>query len=172
MIDWEKLRKPALKRNQPTMREKFEKAHGERVAAEQQQALVKAQEPLLKSVLLDYLVNRKPIEVLHPFQNATESLGGITRDEEDDGFYQVQKSETSAFTKFEETMETIPRGEKLVFKSMDKTLQQWIFKGLESKKEYAIYYNPVILFREQQIKNPGFYGLLYATDLTNQITGE
>ena len=128
-------------------------------------------EPVLRQALLKAMVGREPIRVLHPIQNPTESFGGLQKGEEDDGFYGASPSSENAVLtkKFEEVMETIPAGTELVFKSFDKQLSQFIFKG-SNGHDYAIYDRSVIMFRETQIENPGLYGLLFNTSLTDALS--
>lgn len=128
-------------------------------------------EPLLKNFLLDHMVNRKPIKVLAPISNPTEGLPGQNLDDDDDGFYNTSPSsslEKSANARFEEMMETIPVGTELTYKSWDKTMGQWLFKG-SNGKDYAIYDKNVILYKGNAIENPGFYGLLFSTSLVNML---
>jgi hypothetical protein len=61
-------------------------------------------------------------------------------------------------------METVPAGIDLIFKSWDKQLGQWIFKG-SNGQEYAIYEKSMVGFQGQVIQNPGLFGLLYNTDI-------
>ena len=152
-----------------SFRDLVQKSMAKQEAAAEHQALMKAEEPLRKSKLLERMVNRQPIKVMGPIKNPTESIGGIQMDEEDDGFYaNVRKSgdpsERTANSSFVEVMEVIPAGTELTFHHLNKTLNQWIFKS-QKGKEYAIYTSPVVVFQGKQIQNPGFWGLLYSTDL-------
>lgn len=157
-----------------TGKELFAKAHAERERAEAALAQRHAVEPVLRKALLDHMVNRKPIQVLHPINNPTESIGGLAKsqDDEDDGFYQnsgpSRSQEAAMNSKFEEVMETIPAGTSLVFKSWDKQLDQWIFKSANGR-EYAVYTKGVIIFKGNSIENPGLYGLLFNTDIKSVI---
>lgn len=141
-------------------------------AAKQQMEIMKAEEPMRKSQLLTRMVNRESIRVTAGFQNPTESLGGIQTDEEDDGFYSNTRksgdgSERTANSSFQEVMEYIPNGVELTFKNLNKTLNQWVFKG-SNGKEYAIYTSPTVIFQGRTIPNPGFWGLLYKTDILGE----
>lgn len=157
-----------------TGKQMFQKAYARMEAQEQQENLRKSIEPHLRQMLLDHMINRKPLKVLMPFQNPTETLGGIAVDEEDDGFYaNISKSADSAQrtakATFETVMETVPNGIELVFKSLDKQLGQWLFKG-SNGRDYAIYDHENIRWdKDQIIKNPGFFGLLYNTHLRQEL---
>lgn len=179
-LDWSKVAstlgfddKRRKAQGQDTYRERVQKSlasYEESMAAEE---FRKSQEPLLKSVLLDHMVNRKPITVMKSIHNPTESLGGVVDNgEEDDGFYynpgRGDKAQSTANAKFQEVMETIPAGTQLVFKSMDKVMGQWIFKG-SNGREYAVYDKPTVMFQGQSIQNPGFFGLLYNTHLIHEL---
>lgn len=156
-----------------TGKELFAKAHAERERAEAALALRAHVEPLLRKALADHMINRKPIQVLYPINNPTESLGGLAKSQDDDdGFYQNSGSsrtqEAAASAKYEEVLETIPAGTSLVFKSWDKQLDQWIFKSANGR-EYAVYTKGVIIFKGNSIENPGLYGLLFNTDIKSVI---
>lgn len=155
-----------------TGRELFKKAFDNMQKAQEAIARRQEVEPLLKNFLIDHMVNRKPIQVMHPITNPTEAIPGLAKSEDDDGFYNTSPSmssaERSANARFEETMETIPRGIELVYKSWDKQLGQWLFKG-SNGKEYAIYDKSVIIYKGSAIENPGFYGLLFSTNLVDLL---
>src|SRR5581483_6699144 len=142
-------------------------AKGLETLRKSQEALKRRQEiePILKSLLVDHMVNRRPIKVENPIQNPTETLGGLQKGEEDDGFYHSGASPNSEnLGSFQEVMETIPAGTELVFKAWDKQMGQWIFKS-NNGNEYAIYEKSVIIFNGNAIENPGLYGLLFNTHL-------
>lgn len=156
-----------------TMRQSFQKAHAQLEKTQQLQARRKELEPILKSKLINYMVSREPIKVLFPIQNPTESLGGLTKADEEDGFYANTSASAAAGGKtasssFEEVMEVIPAGIELVYKSMDKTLGQFLFKG-SNGVEYAIYDKNVILFKGSAMENPGLFGLLFHTNLVDSL---
>jgi hypothetical protein len=167
-LDWNLVRTPSARELQPTYRQKVE----EQLAAARQQEenarLFKSHTEALKPMLLDSLVNRKPLKVLAPIHNATETMGGITKSEEDDGFYNSSPSESSINATFQEVIETIPTGIELVLKSLNKNLSQWIFKG-SNGQEYAVYYTPTIMFRDKVIENPALLGLLHNTNLKQEL---
>lgn len=156
-----------------TGKELFAKAHERMRKAEEAVARRAEIEPVLRENLFKHMVNRLPITVQQPINNPTETLGGLNKSEEDDGFYHSSPSksaESAASVKFEETLETIPQGTVLVFKSWDKQLGQYIFKSTKGH-EYAIYDKSVIIYKGSSIENPGLFGLLFNTDLVS-ILGE
>lgn len=150
-----------------TGRELFAKAHEtlrKNQEAKDQRAAV---EPILRKNLLKHMVSRLPITVMVPIQNPTESIGGVSKSEDDDGFYaNTRKGQQSEKVSFEETMETIPAGTDLVFKAWDKQLGQWIFKG-SNGQEYAIYDKSVIMYKGGAIENPGLFGLLFNSSVAD-----
>ena len=158
-----------------TGKELFAKAHETLQKAEDNATLTKAMEPILKAKLVEYMMARKPLTVLAPFHNPTEALNGIQKsevEEEDDFYYSGGQSRdpstSTASATFQEVMETIPAGTELVFKSLDKQLGQFIFKG-SNGHEYAIYTQPEVMFQNSTIKNPGYFGLLFNTQLRNEL---
>lgn len=157
------------KHGQKTYRQLTQESLVKHEAQIQAEELRKSQEPLLKNELVVRMVNRQPIKVLAPFHNPTETLGGIAKggDDEDDFYYSGGRSASenaTANATFQEVMETVPAGIELIFKSWDKQLGQWIFKG-SNGREYAIYEKPQVAFQNQVIHNPGLIGLLYNTDI-------
>lgn len=159
-------------------REHLQEAHKREAQAEQDAALTKAMEPHLKAVLLEFCVSKRPILVKAAFANPTEKLGGLTKslvegqDDEDDGFYynggKQAENPTSFNASFQEVMETIPAGTELIFKSYDKHLDKMVFRA-KTGAEVEIYTKPLVLFQGNQIKNPGYYGLLYQTNVREAL---
>jgi len=147
-----------------TGKELFAKAVDNMKKAEQMQAWRQENDPILKSVLVQFMASRTPIKVLSPIQNPTETLGGLTKSEEDDGFYAKPTNSSAAPAQFVEVMETIPAGIDLVYKAWDTQLGQWLFKG-SNGQEYAIYDKSVIMFDGSSMENPGLLGLLYNTNI-------
>lgn len=159
-----------------TGREMFAKAYENLQKSEEALARRQVVEPLLRNALLAAMVSRVPITVTQPINNPTESLGGIQKggfDDDDDGFYNSTPNHEAnaiaqANVKFEEVMEMIPPGTQLMFKSRDPQLGQLVFRG-SNGREYSIYEHSQIMFKGSQIENPGLYGLLFATNLIDQI---
>lgn len=151
-----------------TCKELFQKAYKQLQEQEQTEALIKAKEPILKERLLAAMLTKTPITVTKSFNNPTETIGGLSKSEDDDGFYQSASSKQSENAQFKITMETVPAGEELVFKSWLKTLGQFIFKG-KSGREYAIYEKSDIIYNDRVIKNPGLFGLLFNTNLNENL---
>lgn len=164
----------------PTGKEAFAKAYEEqdRQAA---LALRKAEVlPILKNELIKSMLNQTPIKVMAPIQNYTEGFNGATsaNSEDDDGFYNsspAASAEAILKARFQETIETIPRGIELIFKSWDRNLGQWIFKG-SNGREYAIYDKMTIMVGDaphsRAVENPGLYGLLFQTSLADILSNE
>ena len=159
-FDDERRKKLGLK----TGKQMFSEAHANMKKSEEAAQWRADVEPMLKAELIQHMVNRKEITVMLPINNPTEGIPGQGEDD-DDGFYNMSKS--SSITGFEEIMEVIPAGTKLQFHSWDKVLGQWIFKS--ENKEYAIYDKPLIMFQQKQLENPGFFGLLYNTNIRQII---
>jgi len=179
MIDWDGLDKSNVfderrkRLGMKTGRQLFEEAH-DRIAKAEAHAAERAQrEPILKAELVKLMSSRTPIQVFNPIKNPTEGLPGQNESEDDDGFYSNMSKSASgtANAKFVEMMETIPAGTELIYKSWDKTLGQWIFKG-SNGKEYAIYDRSIIMFQNRSIENPGLFGLLYNTNVRNVLEGK
>jgi hypothetical protein len=176
LIDWDAIRVPLdfnkakkARGEYSSYRELVAKSQEMMVKAQQAQELRKAQELELKPKLIDRLVNRTPITVMRSFQNPTETANGMVNDEEDDGFYTVVKSSNNGSgIRFQEVMETIPAGEVLQFKTLEKTLGQLIFKS-KSGREYCIYKDPTVMFQGQTIDNPAYWGLIFNCDLNKEI---
>lgn len=173
VLDWSKTATPSFFEQRETYRGRVQEQIKKAKVMAEEQALIKAQEPSLRKALLNCMLTKAPITIMRAFQNPTETLGGLVqKSDDDDGFYHNSGSgddaQRTANAKFEEVMETIPTGEEIVFKCMEKTLQQWIFLG-KSGREYAIYFNPDILFKGNWIKNPGLFGLLYNTDVNRKM---
>lgn len=170
ILDWNSIRtdnlgikKPKVYGGAGSYREAIQKSYEAEEQALLEKSLRKAKEEELKPKLLKRLINREPIHILKSFPNLTESLGGQTQDEEDDGFYQVIKSASSG-AKFMEVVETIPEGEVLVYKGQDKTLRQLIFKGKHGR-DYLIYQDPIVAFQGKEVENPGLTGLILNSDI-------
>lgn len=158
--------------NSPTMRESFQKAYANLENVQAHQNKKNELLPLLKSRLLSALTSKAPIRVLSRISNPTETLGGLVKSEEDDGFYsngrKAMDGSQTASASFQEAMEVIPAGIDLVFKSLDKTLDQFIFSG-SNGEEYAIYTKDAIIFKGSTMENPGLYGLLFHTSLAKDL---
>jgi hypothetical protein len=175
-IDWNKYYKGGFDdrrrkaHGQMTSKELFQKAHERLEAQENQQDFLKKAMPILKQELIKAMTSKTPIILKANIQNATETLGGLTKSEEDDGFYASKPSQSQNIGSFQEVMETIPAGTALTFKHLNKSLDQFIFLG-DNGEEYAIYTKDRILFQNQPIDNPGLYGLLFNSSLADVLSG-
>ncbi|RLG44956.1 MAG: hypothetical protein DRN81_03220 [Thermoproteota archaeon] len=156
-INWNKIAKVNFdddrraKHGQTTGRQLFEKIHDDLAKAKQAHAQRAEVEPFLRKSLLDHMVNRKPITVLVPIQTPSEVL---------------VKSDWGA--EYQEQMITIPVGTILTYVTLEKSLGQWIFEN-QKGEEVTIYNTPTITFGKNPMQNPGFYGLLFNTNLINEI---
>lgn len=180
-LDWSKIATVNFDDNrrkfnkQTTGKELFAKAYADLKKSEDLLAQRKEIEPILKKALLEHMVNHTPIKVMQPINNPTETVGGLNKseNEEEDNFYynggRSNEQNQSLNVKFEETMEVIPPGVELVYKAWDRQLNQWLFKG-SNGQEYAIYEKPVIIFQGQAIENPGLFGLLFNTSITEVLS--
>lgn len=184
ILDWNKIEDTTSfddqrrkKVGQTTFKELMENAYRRDDEQKAHQDLVKSQEPFLRNGLLKCMINRTPLRVLTAFMNPTESMSGQdTQDEIEDSFWNgvsandpIKKAERMASSRFEEVMETIPAGAELMFKSWNKTLGQWVFVDQNTDREFAIYDKPNVMFQNAQIRNPGFYGLLFNTHLVQEL---
>ncbi len=142
-IDWSQTFKPAIpditsgKGAQSTyrnMKERFQKAHEELQVQEKIQSEFAEKLPMLKSLLAVRLSERTPLKVMRPLVYTTEALGGA--DEEDDGFYNMNKSQENA--KFQSVRKQIPVGTELTFMNLEKSLNQLWFRTNEGE-EVGIY---------------------------------
>ena len=99
--------------------------------AEQEAAqnyLQKAMGPMV--ALLEYkLRHREPLVVMRPLRYQTSELDG----DQDDGFYKSR----SANPKFKDTVRTILPGTQLMLKSLDMSLQEFVFEDAMGK-EHAL----------------------------------
>ena len=83
--------------------------------------------------LLDYkLRNGEPLIVMRPLRYQTSELEGS---EENDGFYAVKKSDSQP--KFKDVIKMIMPGTRLMLKSLDMTLQEFVFED-GAGKEHAV----------------------------------
>lgn len=116
-----------------SMKDSFKKSYEQ--LFEQQKAeetLAKAM-PVMNNILVDRMVNRRPLIVMRPLPYTTESLGG---DEEDDGFYNNSiKGENATFKSI---TKVLPVGTQLTFIQLEKSMNQMWFKT-QSGEEIGIY---------------------------------
>jgi hypothetical protein len=145
-IDWTKTYKSPVgdirrgNNNQNTagsMKEAF--AKGQVQLAEQEKAnatLMKAL-PIMTNILLQRMVSGSPIKVMRPLPYTSERLAGSEPEEEDDGFYQIKKSESFS-AKFESITKVIPPGTVLTFMTLEKSLNQLWFRT-DKGEEVGIY---------------------------------
>lgn len=109
---------------------------GQELEKEQQaanEALAKAM-PAMAALLEYKLRNNEPLVVMRPLQYQTSEI--VKGDEIDDGFYNRNKDEKPN-DKFTDVMKTIYPGTQLMLKSLDMTLQEFVFQDALGK-EHAI----------------------------------
>jgi len=102
--------------------------------AEQQEAqeYLKKAMPALVALLEYKLKNQEPLIVMRPLRYQTSEIAGS---EENDGFYSVRKSESNP--KFTDVIRTIMPGTRLMLKSLDMSLQEFVFEDGRGK-EHAL----------------------------------
>ena len=116
-------------------REFLEKANKLREEQEQAQEYLQKAMPAMTKLLELRMANREALTVMRPFQYQTSEMPGQSS-EEDDGFYNVRKSE-SFNAKFVDVMKTVHPGTQLIFKALDTQMQEFIFED-GMGKEHAI----------------------------------
>lgn len=116
-----------------SMKESFQKSH--ELLQEQRKAEETLQKafPIMSNILVQRMVEKRPLIVIRPLPYTTETLG---EDEEDDGFYaSVKKSENA---QFKSVTKVIPVGTQLTFMQLEKSMNQLWFKT-DSGEEIGIY---------------------------------
>lgn len=109
-----------------TLGEALEK--GERLRAEHEKAqsyLVKALPAMLK-LLEIRMTNGQPLFVMRPLQYQTSMLKSQMEDDLDKSFYNTSKNSGSD-DKFVNVLKTVTPGTKLMLKSLDPTMREFIF---------------------------------------------
>ena len=157
-IDWDNMYKGALRGKRGkygSYSEMMKSAREKEQKLEQNRAAVQKLGPELKKSLLYHMVNRLPIIVTAPFSYVTESF---------------------AKSSFETVQKTVPSGSELVYSRTDNTLGQFIFTNTTNGSEVEIYMTPTIVvpgaFGPQQMRNPGLHGLLFNTNIYQNLVNE
>lgn len=119
-----------------SMKARFAQATQERDFAEQAQNLMKSQAPLMERILLHTLAQTKTLYVNRSLKFQTSELS--TEQEDPDNFYFVRKSQES-LGKYVDVVKEIPAGTTLMLKSLDPTMQEFIFLD-QHQREWAIPY--------------------------------
>lgn len=116
-------------------------AKGDALRMEQEKAmsyLVKAMPAMLK-LLEIRMTNGEPLFVMRPLQYQTSALASELEDDLDKSFYNTSKS-SGADNKFKDVIKTVNPGTKLMLKSLDPTMREFIFvDGMG--KEHPISYD-------------------------------
>lgn len=115
-----------------SFQELLQKSNAMRAEQEEaQEFLIKAMPAMV--ALLEYkLRHREPLVVMRPLRYQTSEMPG---EEEDDGFYRVQKSQSNP--KYQDVIKTLVPGTVLVLKSLDMALQEFVFED-GTGKEHAM----------------------------------
>lgn len=115
-----------------SFRELVQKSEVLRLEQEQAEAFLQKAFPVMLTLLEYRLANQEPLMVMRPLRYQTSEIPG---EEEDDGFYNVRKSE--APPKYVDTVKTIMPGTQLMLKALDTSLQEFVFVDALGK-EYAL----------------------------------
>lgn len=159
VIDWSKTFKPKvgnLKRGHgnknvaDSMKEAFVKSYAQLEEQEKAEETLRKAFPVMKSMLLQRMVDHRPLKVMRPLRYTTESLGG---EEEDDGFYSNTKGGESAA--FKSVTKVLQPGTELTFLTLEKSMNQLWFRT-NTGEEIGIY------LEEQN-------GLLTQTDIADIV---
>lgn len=107
------------------------KADAIRFEQEKAEAFLKKAFPVMLTLLEHRMMNGEPLVVMRPLRYQTSELPG---ESEDDGFYNVRKSDNP---KFVDVIKTIFPGTQLMLKAIDTVLQEFVFVDAQ-EKEYAL----------------------------------
>lgn len=119
-----------------TMQERFAGYEQERIQLEKAEALLRKATAPMAELLKIRLSKGTPLKVMRSLTYSTSTIGGNKEEPEDD-FYIVRKSESS-IGEFKDVKVTIPVGTDLLLKSLDPTMQEFIFDG--NGQEHCIPY--------------------------------
>ena len=143
-LDWSQTYKPAIpditqgkgaSSQYRSMKEKFAKAYEDLAVQEKIQKEFNEKLPMLKSLLMVRMTDRTPLTVMRPLVYTTEILS--SDQEEDDGFYAINKSEEK-MPDFRSVQKVIEPGTKMTFMHLEKSLNQLWFMTDEGQ-EVGIY---------------------------------
>lgn len=130
-------------------------------------------EPLLKSLLLEHMVQRLPITVEAPMYYFAEELKKSEEEDDIDRAYYNRSRESESISTFQVIKKAIEPGTVLTFKRTNEAFGQWIFKS-STGEEVEIYNTPIVdvpggFGGTQSVQNPGFWGLLMATNIYREV---
>lgn len=117
-----------------SFKELMQKANSLRAEQEQAENYLQKAFPTMLALLEHRLKNGEPLTVMRPLRYQTSELQFLQND--DDGFWNTSKS-VKVNDKFVDVVKTINPGTQLVLKSLDPTMQEFIFVDAMDK-EYAI----------------------------------
>lgn len=104
-----------------SFQEMFKKAEALRAEQEEAQEYLKKAQPAMVALLEYKLRHKEPLTVMRPLRYQTSEMPGA---EDNDGFYNVKKSDNP---KFQDVIKTIMPGTQLILKSLDMSLQEFVF---------------------------------------------
>jgi hypothetical protein len=123
-----------------TYREFLAKAQGLHAEQEQAQAYLLKAMPIMSALLEHNLRNREPLIVMRPLNYQTSELP------EEDGFYK-----STSNPKFKDVMKTIMPGTQLMLKSLDMSLQEFVFEDAAGKEHAINFADKNLLLTQTQI---------------------
>lgn len=115
-----------------SFQELIQKSNAMKAEQEEAQDYLKKAMPALVAMLDYKLRNQEPLIVMRPLRYQTSEIGGS---DDNDGFYSVRKSEANP--KFQDSIKTIMPGTRLMLKSLDMSLQEFVFED-GTGKEHAL----------------------------------
>lgn len=142
VVDWNRTFKPIAspltKASQKmgssgNMKEDFKKSYQMLMEQEAAQETLKKAFPAMSAVLLNRMIEKRPLKVMRPLPYTTESLSG---NEEDDGFY--SSGGAGENVAFKSITKVIPVGTELTFITLEKSMNQLWFKT-DKGEEVGIY---------------------------------
>jgi hypothetical protein len=116
-----------------SMKADFKKSYEQLYSQQHAEETLQKAFPIMSNILLQRMVEKRPLLVKRPLPYTTESLGG---DEEDDGFY--ANTTKGANATFKSVTKVIPPGTQLTFMQLEKSMNQMWFKT-DRGEEIGIY---------------------------------
>jgi len=143
VVDWSKTYSNPLenlKRGKYSSgKEFFQQAYAREEEMRKAQETLQKALPVMQNILVQRMVERRPLKVIRPLQYTTEALNTEAPEDEDD-FYSVKKSDNTVNANFKSVVRTIPPGTELTFMNLEKSLNQLWFKT-NTGEEVGIYVN-------------------------------
>lgn len=120
-----------------SMKEGFNKAYAQMEEQEKAQAVLKKAMPVMQNILLQRMVEKRPIKIVRPLPYTCETLNNGDTEEDDDGFYAIKKSEKFNAS-FKSITKVIQPGTVLTFMTLEKSMNQMWFRT-DKGEEVGIY---------------------------------